>query len=95
METQAEQLLLFSTKRHVTALFKDFLVVLQDIRSRHADSMGKLIDSLPESERSKVVLADHFTSEETERLRKRILTGGNDCYRAIEDQVRNLKVDFK
>jgi hypothetical protein len=95
METQAEQLLLFSTKRHVTMLFKDFLVILQDIRSRHADSMGKLIDSLPESEKAKVVLADHFSSEEVERLRKRILTNGNDCYRAIEDQIKNLKVEFK
>lgn len=95
MSTQAEQILLFSTKRHITSLFKDFLVVLQDIRLRHSESMGKLIDSLPESEKAKVVLADHFTLEETERLRKRILTGGNDCYRAIEDQVKNLKVDFR
>lgn len=95
MDNKAEQIFLFGTKRGVTSLFKDFLMILESLESDHLESMGKLMDALPDEHKSKLVLANHLTPEYMDRLRKRVLSNGNDCYRSIEAQVKNLNIDFK
>lgn len=91
----AEGILKFSVKRNVTNLFKEFLNILQEFESQHNEALGKLFDTLPESEKDKVYLADHITKDYLARLRKKVLSDGNDCYREIEAQLSNFDVDFK
>jgi hypothetical protein len=93
-QNQAEKIFLFSTKRNITNLFKEFLFVIENLKDQHDDAMGKLIDALPNDQKSKVILANHFTEQEMDRIRKKILGSGNDCYRSIEEQSKNFKIDF-
>lgn len=95
MENKAEQIFLFGVRRNVTSLFKDFLMTLESLESDHLESMGKLMDALPEEHKSKLILANHLTPEYMDRLRKRVLSNGNDCIRSVEGQVKNLNIDFK
>jgi hypothetical protein len=95
MDNKAEQLFLFGCKRNVTTLFKDFLMILEALESDHLESMGKLMDALPEDQKAKLILANHLTPEYMDRLRKRVLSNGNDCYRSIEATVGKLNIDFK
>jgi hypothetical protein len=91
----AEGILKFSVKRNVTNLFKEFLNIVQEFELQHNEALNKLFDTLPESEKNKVYLADHITKDYLSRIRKKVLSDGNDCYREIEAQLSNFDVDFK
>jgi len=91
----AEQIFLFTSKRSVTVLFKDFLQLLEELKEQHDESMFALMKELPEDQKHKVVLANHFTEDFMKRARKRVLSSGNDCYRNIEECVKNFNFDLK
>ena len=91
----AEGILKFSVKRNVTNLFKEFLNILQEFEYQHNEALNKLVETLPQGEKDKVYLADHITKEYLGRLRKKVLSDGNDCYREIEAQLTNFDIDFK
>lgn len=70
-------------------------MILEEINKDHSEAMGRLIDALPADQKAKVILADHLTHEKMDRMRKRILSSGNDCYRSVESLVEKLNIDFK
>ena len=90
-----EQILLFGIKRNVTNLFKDYLNLLQELEREHNEALNKLVKTLPPDSQKQLYLADHFTAEKMERMRKYILSKGNDCYRSIEEQSKSYTIKFK
>lgn len=94
-EGTAESIAKFAIKRNVTNLFKSFLVLLETVEREHDEALRKLEAVLPPEHQNKVFLADHFTKAGLERLRKRILSDGNDCVRTIEAQISMLDIKFK
>jgi hypothetical protein len=68
---------LFHARKHMTFMFKQFLVLLEDLRFEHDNAMNKLKKALPEEYRSSVDLSDYFDEELFQRKRKRILDFGN------------------
>lgn len=91
----AEDIAKFAIKRNVTNLFKSFLVILETIEKEHDEALTKLNNVLPVEHRNKIYLADHFTEESAERIRKKILSEGNDCIRNIVGQIEMLDINFK
>jgi|GEM_PF-4540100 len=83
---------LFHARKHMTFMFKQFLILLEDLRFEHDNAMGKLKNALPEQYSSSVDLADYFNEELFQRKRKRILDFGNqiikNCSQDI-DQTNN------
>lgn len=90
-----EELLRFQIRRNITVLFKSFLVILEDLGIEHDAALNLLYDKLPPEYKIYVELADHFTEEKGEVLRKKVLGAGNDCLRSIEDVLASFSITLK
>lgn len=94
-DNNAPSILDFTIRRNITNLFKDFLVILEELEDSHSEALNKLYEVLPEESKKNLYLADHFTDEKMERLRKQVLSKGNDCLRSIQEQTNKLDIKFK
>ena len=68
-----ESIVNFNIKRNVTSLFKDVLKIIEDLKSDNDESLFRLMESLPQEHKGKVVLAEFMTDSRCSRLRKDIL----------------------
>lgn len=89
------QLVQSTCSRHVTNLFKEFLGILQDLGDEHEEALDKLENALPQEYHQYISLADHFTDEKGQRLRSEVLRRGNNCSRAIIDELEKYDIEFK
>ena len=55
-------------ERHIVNLFKECLMIVEQLGEEHDEAMGKLFDALPENYREYVRLADHFSEEKADRI---------------------------
>ena len=76
----------FQVRRNVTALFKSFLDILEEIKIENATSLKTLSSLLREEDRKLVTQASWFTEEKKQLLRKRVLDAGNTCIRNINGE---------
>lgn len=90
-----DKILAFSVRRNITSLFKDFLVILENLSEDHNEALNKLVKTLPPDSQKQLYLADHFTNDKMEQLRKRILAKGNDSIRSVETDMKNYNITFK
>lgn len=74
-------------ERHVIILFKEVLGMFEQLGEEHDEALGKLFEALPPEYQPYVDLADHFTQEKADRIRRAVLARGNDCKRAIRDEL--------
>lgn len=95
MEIDSKDVLKFQVKRNITVLFKQFLIILEDLAEEHDIALDKLAEKLPPEYKDFVDLADYFGEEKSEMLRKKVLTIGNDTYRNIEEIINNFDVNIK
>ena len=68
-----------------------YLISVDDLQTFEIDNNV----SLPEEYKANVYLADHFSDEKNERVRKTILSKGNDCIRNIEEQMNHFDIRLK
>lgn len=94
LSIDARQTLQFACRRHTIALFKEFLAIVEQLAEEHDESLAKLESALPPEYSTHIGLADHFTEEKGDRLRRVVLQRGNDCVRAIQDEIGKYQVDF-
>jgi hypothetical protein len=87
-------MLQFSADRQVTAFFKEVLSLLETLADEHDESLAKLAAVLPPEYQPHLTLADYFTEEKAERLRRVVLGRGNDCKRAIRDEIEKYDIHF-
>ena len=85
----------FTLGRHITTLFKEYLAMMEQLHEEHFEAMAKMHDALPPEFKEYVNLADHFTDEKRERLRRAILARGNDCKRAVSDELDKYDLAFR
>lgn len=90
-----DELLRFQLRRETTVLFKQQLEILEDLKEEHYNALQKLIDNLPEPYKKYVNLADYFTDEKFNTLRKRTLQRGNDTIRNMETIVNDFDIKLK
>ena len=90
-----EQVIRFQYQRIVTALFKRFLVVLEDLEAEHNTSLGRLHDALPAQYQPFVNLADCLDETKAKSLRKKVLDSGNEALREFDDIVKQFNIDLK
>lgn len=86
--------LAFATRRHVITLFKEYLSLLEGLADEHDETLSKLAAALPVEYHPHLALADYLTEEKSERLRRVVLQRGNDCARAINDEIAKYDVQF-
>lgn len=93
-EEIAKNILHFRISQSITNLYKQFLILLEDIQEEYNGSMSRLLESLPEEERVKVLQANFFDEEKFQYLRKKVLGAGNDTVRNIESELENYQFLF-
>lgn len=74
-------------ERQVVTLFKECLAIFEQLAEEHDEAMEKLYQALPPDYKPYVDLADHYTEEKSDRIRRAVLQRGNDCKRAIRDEL--------
>lgn len=84
----------YTLRRHIVTLFKEFLSLSEDLTAEHDEALAKLATALPTEYHTHINLADYLTEDRAERLRKVILQRGNDCARAVEEEIRKYRVEF-
>lgn len=94
LSIDAKASLQFATRRHITVLFKEILSLLESLADEHDEALSKLASALPPEYATHLNLADYFTEEKAERLRKAVLGRGNDCIRSILEEIDRYQVDF-
>ncbi len=62
-------------------------MIVEQLAEEHDEAMSKLHQALPPEYKEYVDLADHFTKEKYDRIRRAILQRGNDAKRAVRDEL--------
>lgn len=76
----------------MTIMFKEMLSLLEKLAEEHDETLGKLYARLPSEYKTYVELADYFTEDKADRLRREVLQRGNDCKRAIVEEMEKYDV---
>lgn len=80
---------LFVSKKWTVALFKQVLIMLEDLKKTHDINFKKLYNSFPE-DKNLISIADYFDEDQFTRIRKRILDYGNETVRNLEKDINNF-----
>ncbi len=84
-----------TVERHIVNLFKECLMIMEQLEEEHDEALEKLYSALPETYRQYVTLADHFTEEKADRIRRAILQRGNDAKRAVASELDQYDLTFR
>lgn len=90
-----KDVLRFQLDRNVRLLFREQLMLLEDLGKEHDTALSKLNDALPEQYRHYLDLADYLTPDRGQQLRKRVLDRGNDVLRNFEELLKQFEIRFK
>lgn len=81
-------------KRSMSSLFKDMLVIIEDLKFEHDLQFRKILDVLPPEHHNVIYAANYLTDDKSIRLRKRILDIGNEAIRDFSDEFEKYTVTF-
>lgn len=93
IKVSGAHILRVQVERNVKASYKQALVILEELRSEHKDTLERLRNALPDDCKGLVSLSDYWTENRVDSVRDRVLTAGNNAIRAIEEQIANLRVE--
>lgn len=81
-------------RRLVTALFKEFLEILEEVKLTHDEYFGNLLENLPPEYVTTLVVGNPLSEEKYKRLRKKVLDKGNDVLRDSESEMGHYSISF-
>ncbi len=84
----------FVCSRLVTNLFKETLMLLERLADEHDEALGKLAVALPAEYRTHLELADWYTEDKGQRLRKEVLDRGNACRKAVLEEIDKYRISI-
>lgn len=85
------EILRFHVEQAITALFKRFIFVLEDLKQEHRTAFEKLRQWLPPEYHAHIDLADYFDDNKYAHFRKRVLDIGNETKRTIQQEFDKLE----
>ena len=91
---EAQDLLSEKVARNTKGLFKNFLVLMEDLYTEHQISFGKLKRNLPD-QIPLISQADYFDKEKLQYLRKKILDMGNETVRESNTNLEKFTITFR
>ena len=91
---QAKDSLQQRQRRLVTALFKEFLEILGEVRATHDEFYGNLLEKLPPEYVPVLAVGNPLSEDKYQRLRKKILDKGNDIIRESELELNHYSIGF-
>lgn len=91
---QAKASLSQRQRRFVTALFKEFLEILGEVKENHDEYFGNLMEKLPPEYLTTLVVGNPLSDDKFMRLRKKVLDKGNDVIRDSELELDHYSISF-
>lgn len=91
---QAKASLSQRQRRFVTALFKEFLEILGEVKENHDEYFGNLMEKLPPEYLTTLVVGNPLSDDKFMRLRKKVLDKGNDIIRDSELELEHYSISF-
>jgi len=90
---EAKALLSEKVARNTKGLFKNFLILMEDLYTEHQIAFGKLKKNLPD-ELPLLDQADYFDKDKLQYLRKKILDMGNETVRESSTNFEKFTISF-
>ena len=78
----------------IRSLFKEFLRLLEQLKSEHDINFDKLYNSLPDEYHDLVNMADYFDEDRFSMYRKKVLDLGNETIRNQMSDIENFEIKF-
>ena len=78
----------------ISRLFKMMLMMVEDMKKDHDFHYEKLYENIPDEYHKIINVADHFTPQKVNWIRKRILDFGNESIRNLGSALDNYTVSF-
>jgi hypothetical protein len=91
---QAKDSLQKRQRRFITALFKEYLEILGEVKASHDEFYGNLLEKLPPEFIPVLAVGNPLSEEKYKRLRKKILDKGNDVIRESDLEMDNYSISF-
>ena len=91
---EAKDILTSKTDQAIRFLFKNFLILLEEMQKEHENNFDKLYEALPEEYHDLIDMADYFDETKFEIYRKRVLDFGNEILRNHMDDLQHYEVHF-
>lgn len=91
---QAKASLSQRQRRFVTALFKEFLEILGEVKENHDEYFGNLMEKLPPEYLTALIVGNPLSDDKFMRLRKKVLDKGNDIIRDSELELEHYSISF-
>lgn len=82
------------SNKSISQLFKQYLMLIEDLKFEHDQQNLKLKQSLPVQFHGYVDASNYFTDAKMSWLRKRILDIGNEALRNSDSNLQDFSVSF-
>jgi len=90
----AKQSLSKKSTKSISFLFKQYLMLIEDLKFEHDQYLKKIKDKIPSEYHNVIDDADTFDEEKMSRIRKRVLDIGNETIRSFDNDINDFSVNF-
>lgn len=90
----AKQSLSKKSTKSISFLFKQYLMLIEDLKFEHDQYIKKIKEGIPSIYYNVIDNADTFDEEKMSRIRKKVLDIGNESIRSIDNELNDYSVNF-
>jgi len=90
----AKETLSKKSNKSISFLFKQYLMLIEDLKFEHDQYLKKIKDKIPSVYHNVIDNADTFDDEKMSRIRKRVLDIGNETIRSLDNDINDFSVNF-
>jgi hypothetical protein len=90
----AKQSLSKRSSKSIAYLFKQYLMIIEDLKFEHDQYLKKIKLEIPSEFHNVIDNADTFDNDKLSRIRKRVLDIGNETIRSVDSEMDDFSVNF-
>jgi hypothetical protein len=90
----AKEVLSKKSNKSISQLFKQYLMLIEDLKFEHDQQIMKLKRTIPVDFHGQIEASDFFNDAKMSWLRKRVLDIGNEALRAQDSNLEDFSVSF-
>lgn len=90
----AKQSLSKRSNKSIAYLFKQYLMLIEDLKFEHDHFLKKIKTEIPSEFHNIIDNADNFDNDKLSRIRKRVLDIGNETIRSLDSDMDDFSINF-
>jgi hypothetical protein len=90
----AKQTLANKSNKSISFLFKQYLILIEDLKFEHDQYVNKIKLEIPSEFHNVIDNADFFDETKMSRIRKKVLDIGNETIRALDSDLNDYTINF-